>query len=1225
MKKNVNKTTLQIQSKIVWLMFLLFCSFSLQTFAQAKDADPSVIALNYLKENAKNWQLSKTDIAEAAVQQVYSTDHNGVTHVWLIQRRDGIEVFNGLVNVNILPSGEVVFAGNRFVSNLTTNSAQPTISAGDAIAAIATHLGMTAPKNLQPIASPNKMQFTFAPSGIAYQDMHAKLRYQPIGNDGTARLAWDVDMDAVNGNDFWNIRVDALTGAILDKSSWTVHCKFDHSDSEHTVNCRKESTEKALGVPLSITPLFAEKMGEKTQEITPSPMEMPKAAPVTVDNMLMEEGKYRVVPLPLESPSHGAFSLVQNVSDSLSSPFGWHDTTGTVGADLTITRGNNVHSFLDLRNYNRSIGDEPNGGTALNFDFPYDPQGQSDTQRNVAVTNLFYMNNVLHDISYRYGFDEKAGNFQYNNYDRGGRGRDFVNANAQDAIGLPEPAINNANMATPVDGISGRMQMYVWARPATQLLRITAPRAISGLYTTGVALFGKRVTTTPISANIVQFLDTTAMPQQGCKSSTVDLTGKIAMIDKGGCGFAKKALNAQDSGAVACIICNTLTTLMPVINDTFPDIANAVKIPVITLTSADCSKIRGGTSGWQAVISRSAAENVGADFIDGDFDNGIIAHEFGHGVSNRLTGGPANSSCLGLGEQMGEGWSDFIGLILTAKPGDRATKRRGIGTFAQRQDTSGAGIRRYPYSTDRLINPHTYNNIFLSQTSPHPIGEIWASTIWDLYWAMVDKYGWDANVYNTKSGNGKAIQLVFDGMKMQVCNPGFVDGRNAILAADRANYNGENQCLIWEVFAKRGVGYSANGGRGSSGTDNEEAFDNLPTCVKTIKVSKTMTDTITAGAEFLVTLKVINHKGIGATGVKIVDTIPAGASFVDVVNVVVPSNNRVTTTTTSTTSGGGIFTIQMSDSLKNGDSLTLVYRLRSDAAKQSISQFYEDFEQTSMSFNPTTLTGINNWTRTDSLRRSGTKSIQARGNILSEQILTLTNTLLVSGKQPVFRFFHRHETEGGIDAGVVEILSDNDPNWRDASKLMFKNRTTGLTYLTFPFETRTFWGAAPQFRPTYIDLNDYKGRRIQVRYRFKSNATIASLGWYIDDAMMMDMENYNATARLTTTQGDNLSFTADDRGTIVEPTIRTGTKELADFDVQISPNPTDNVLNVNINSTSDKAVLILRTIQGQEVLRQNVDGQASWTPLSMAGFANGLYFLSVETARGKVVKKVVKQ
>jgi len=42
--------------------------------------------------------------------------------------------------------------------------------------------------------------------------------------------------------------------------------------------------------------------------------------------------------------------------------------------------------------------------------------------------------------------------------------------------------------------------------------------------------------------------------------------------------------------------------------------------------------------------------------IDGDLDNGIIAHEYGHGISIRLTGGPSDSDCLNNSEQMGEGW-----------------------------------------------------------------------------------------------------------------------------------------------------------------------------------------------------------------------------------------------------------------------------------------------------------------------------------------------------------------------------------------------------------------------------------------------------------------------------------------------------------------------------------------------------------------------------------------
>ena len=91
---------------------------------------------------------------------------------------------------------------------------------------------------------------------------------------------------------------------------------------------------------------------------------------------------------------------------------------------------------------------------------------------------------------------------------------------------------------------------------------------------------------------------------------------------------------------------------------------------------------------------------------DSDFDNGIIVHEYGHGISNRLTGGRLTTSCLATtysgggmtfeSEQMGEGWSDYYALLLT----DTNTDGRGIGTYAVYQPTDGQGIRPYRYSTD---------------------------------------------------------------------------------------------------------------------------------------------------------------------------------------------------------------------------------------------------------------------------------------------------------------------------------------------------------------------------------------------------------------------------------------------------------------------------------------------------------------------------------------------
>ena len=129
------------------------------------------------------------------------------------------------------------------------------------------------------------------------------------------------------------------------------------------------------------------------------------------------------------------------------------------GIDYEYTIGNNVDAYSDRDNTNDPTGANAArafGGTNLVFDHPWDPNGTATDYIDAAITNLFYMNNIAHDIFYNYGFDEVSGNFQEENFDRGGRGSDGVNAEAQDASGTC-----NANMATPGDGANPRMQMFL--------------------------------------------------------------------------------------------------------------------------------------------------------------------------------------------------------------------------------------------------------------------------------------------------------------------------------------------------------------------------------------------------------------------------------------------------------------------------------------------------------------------------------------------------------------------------------------------------------------------------------------------------------------------------------------------------------------------------------------------------------------------------------------------
>ncbi|HEY0546529.1 MAG TPA: M36 family metallopeptidase [Pyrinomonadaceae bacterium] len=161
------------------------------------------------------------------------------------------------------------------------------------------------------------------------------------------------------------------------------------------------------------------------------------------------------------SPDAGPRSLVSFVGDTtINTSAGW------MGASTTTT-GNNVEAYLDT---DASNSPDPNNGTNLSnghatsptqdFTFPFSTTVDPRTQQAAVVTNLFYYNNIMHDFSYGLGFTETSGNFQTNNYGRGGTGNDSVQAEAQDGSGT-----NNANFATPPEGQRPRMQQYLFTAP----------------------------------------------------------------------------------------------------------------------------------------------------------------------------------------------------------------------------------------------------------------------------------------------------------------------------------------------------------------------------------------------------------------------------------------------------------------------------------------------------------------------------------------------------------------------------------------------------------------------------------------------------------------------------------------------------------------------------------------------------------------------------------------
>ena len=787
----------------------------------------------YLDNNREKLRLTTQDVSDWVIESEVPGSGTGITSTYVVQRHQGIEVFNAQSNVWI-KGGSVLNMESNFRANVASrvNTTTPNLTVLQAIASAYAKLGVTKSPNFSIVETLSNKSFKLN-DGIDLEEIiSAKLVYQTT-KENQLNLAWGFQFYSPANGDLLDLRVDALTGAILEKNNLTISCNFGNHD-------HLASEKKAIFS-------FEKSVWNNSKAIT-------AAAPGT-------PGQYRVIPYNYTSPNHSPFELITTTGNLLACPNGWHDSNTLVGTNtalkFTYTRGNNVWAKSDPTGDNETTVDPNVDGTAaLTFDFAYGLQTSlPTTYTRASTTNLFYMNNIMHDVWYQYGFTEAAGNFQKDNYGRQGTAGavnsatgDYVFADAQDGYSQTTPTLNNANFSTPNDGSRPRMQMFLWnaGAPPTDYITVNGTSPLAGPMTATTNIFeGTDRIPVPLAPNGItaDLVHYTNAPNpapsnalgihNACLAPTnaFDIPGKIALIRRGNCFFNGKVKAAQDANAVAVIIYDTIP------NNPQRLSMSSTGLLGITIPAVFISKEKG-----EALVAEmlNGPVNIKIEvpaglylYADGDFDNTIIAHEYGHGISNKLIGGPVNSGCMTNIEQMGEGWSDWFGLMMQLKAGDSGPQPRTVGTYVENQPNNGAGIRQYPYSTDMTINPLTLsgsNNADTSNTGyRYTIGEFWATVLWDLNWAYVNKYGFNADIYNGTGGNNKVMRLVLDALKLQACNTaGLISGRDLIFAAETATTAGADHDMIAEVFRRRGMGLNASSGDIALPGDQVEDFTPFP-------------------------------------------------------------------------------------------------------------------------------------------------------------------------------------------------------------------------------------------------------------------------------------------------------------------------------------------------------------------------------------------------------------
>ncbi len=525
--------------------------------------------------------------------------------------------------------------------------------------------------------------------------------------------------------------------------------------------------------------------------------------------------------------------------------------------------GNNVDAYVDLV--------LPDGFTPNSIDFrapvtapgkflrTYDPAlPNAVNQQQAAITQMFYNLNFFHDWYYPSGFTEAAGNAQANNYGRGGLQNDSIRAEGQDSSGR-----NNANMSTPADGAQPKMQMYLFDGIPTRHLFFTG--ALTTDDATGVGS-GWGAPSHDVTAQVVWLDDgvgsTTYPPaatnvatiHDGCDAPTATtwqgVAGKIVFIDRGGappvatatCGFVDKAINAQAAGAAGVIIASTTPHAATSAITMGGTPTTPITIPVYQLSTPDGDAVR---AAFAAGTVNARMQRLAAIDRDGTVDNQIMAHEWGHYISNRLVGN-ANGLTSSMSRGLGEGWADFHALLLTVKQEDTAVSYNasyngvyGLATWVSSGGTNGPlanqgvyfGIRRMPYSTDLTKNSTKLGNIQDNSPVPtgapfafwpapnttaanngnsevHNTGEIWANMLWECYASLLrDTVGPSPRLTFTQARNRMKDYLVA-AYKATPGQPTLLEARDAVLAVAYAN-DPVDYHLFLAAFAKRGAGVGA--------------------------------------------------------------------------------------------------------------------------------------------------------------------------------------------------------------------------------------------------------------------------------------------------------------------------------------------------------------------------------------------------------------------------------
>jgi large repetitive protein len=859
--------------------------------------------------------------------------------------------------------------------------------------------------------------------------------------------------------------------------------------------------------------------------------------------------------------------LAQSDVTLANAPFAANDPWLAPGA--TETTGNNVDAYADLSAPDGFSSGDLRGAISApdefryGYDFGLDPVG-SAAQRQAAVTQLFYDVNFLHDWYYDAGFDEAAGNAQLDDYGRGGLGGDPIHAEAQDSSGH-----DNANMFTPADGAPPRMQMFLFSGNGSRAVRVSAPPALAQLDFSGEGVPGADHAAAPTTLGPRAFSLTRELvladdgdasaggggtTSDGCTTTPGaawanggEVAGKIVLVLRGACTADVKATNARANGAAGLVIANTLET------QTLSNAAGVTTgdaVPTLLVLKRLGDPLRAALAAGETVSVTLDREDLPRR--DGALDATVVAHEWGHYISNRLVHDAAGLD-NNQGGALGEGWGDVHALLLAVRPEDALIPGNeafggtyamggyvlgGLSWWGDPNDAFYFGVRRVPYSTDLAKDPLTLKHWATGNpiTGPAPVafgadgaenaevhnaGEVWATMLWECYAALLadGRQPFEADRERFKQYLVAAYQLT-------PASPTLLEARDALLAVAKATDPADWK-LFWRAFAKRGAGAGAVGpdrwstshgpviesyvaGRvlvavdasfgavESACDDADGVLDEGETGTLTVTLRNAGTEPVAAGTATLTSSDVALGFPAGNAA-----SFPASAP-----------GEAVTLQVKVSLSGaapGAVMPVALAFDAAIAEVPTaLALRTGVDELPQATAT--ETFEARHLgwdaSFDAALSDGASGWTRFTV--GPGTHLAHAPDLGGSASDLRLTSPPLAVTGDLTLTFRHRHDFEpldplaNAYDGGVVELSTDWGQTWIDVGGTYGPSGRDLYAPSGNPLEGRRAFTARnpswPGLDAVMLPLGTgYAGKTVLLRFRAGSDLFGGGEGWYVDD------------------------------------------------------------------------------------------------------------------------------